>query len=639
MKETQDKMQELACRLEAFNAMTKEMRMRCDGQVESLNEASKALDAFLASLRKAELNILVAGSFNTGKSSFINALLRKKLLAESVVPCTSVRTVIRRGARRETVLIHRKDAVEEMSLDSFLSDMRYSAQDENEQMRFGRVARFEDIDYAEVIDDIPLLPSGFQIMDTPGLEDKSSATLMTLEAWEKSAVVIYVCSNRGLSQKDREILAENVSEGGKNLFVVINKCDQILDRDELAKLKKKVYFDLECIYKNEDGSVNEKLMQKRIFFVSSLKVLNEEPGASHSACAGFPLFEQALEDFLSSSECTEAVRAACSLRVQGVQKATEDVFSYLNSLYGPIGQIDKQIKTSQEKKEHLQHTMDSIHNSFVAFKSMFGEHVVSLYKDSFKACGGSWEVDLPQLQSKVSLGVGNYTAILRAALNPFIDKKEREQKIAVVLKPFGEVIGNYLSEDLARRFFSNCTVLEKDIEDFEKKMHIPKGELAAEIVSWTSQEVGTHTRQHSFLSGETMANLNAMITRDIVAILLVGVAFGGIGLIVMAVINWSANRKRDSRVEGILTTAKDSALQHIQTHAEATISSLKGQYDKAISSFEKKFLQKFEKEMIQCVSILHELKKERTRLQADVDVKCALIKRDVHVIRDFKVMG
>lgn len=647
-------MTELANQLNAFSDYAKKIQKECNNQVESMNDAIRSLDSFTSSLNNNELNILVAGTFNTGKSTFINALLGKKLLPESVVPCTSVRTIIRSGKQHEVVLVHKKDIIEEMSIEKFLSEMQYSAQDEDEQRHSGHVERFEKIDYAEIVDDIPLLPTGIQIMDTPGLDDKTPATMMTLDAWVRSSVIIYVCSNRGLSSSDRKILNDNVSKGGENLFVIINKCDQIVNNNDLSELKRKVHIDLKSVYQNEDGSVNDKLIQKRVFFLSSsnafdgrtCRYFNPEVGDWENISkkeseyliikSGFLSFEQILSEFLSSAECIDAIKSICLMRIQAVRSTTNDVLSWLSSSHAEsLKKIESEIKSINLKKNQLQNTINETHNKFTSFKVTFCEHIVSLYMSSLNSCGNTWDKDLPLLQNKVSLHFNNYTAILRAALNPFISKQERERKISVILKPFGDVIGDYLLEQIKNKISMNQGIVEKDIDRFEAEMQIQQGKLKSEIYS--SDSIMTEILQQNLLSDETMDKIKGMITRDIVTTLLVGVAFGGIGLIVMGIINWSVNRKRDSRVEGILTAAKNSALSYIQNNINLTVSALKSNYGDSIDNFERQYNKNTEQGLSQCNWELAQLMDKRKKTQNDFDSKSTSIKKYISTLYEFDI--
>lgn len=67
-------------------------------------ESSDSQTAFYSSITQLEqkdksglLNVAVAGEFNSGKSTFINALLRERLLKEAVMPTTAAATYIKRA--------------------------------------------------------------------------------------------------------------------------------------------------------------------------------------------------------------------------------------------------------------------------------------------------------------------------------------------------------------------------------------------------------------------------------------------------------------------------------------------------------------------------------------------------------------
>ena len=70
---------------------------------ESIN-STDSQSAFFNSISQLEqkdkngiLNVAVAGEFNSGKSTFINALLRERLLKEAVMPTTAAATYIKRA--------------------------------------------------------------------------------------------------------------------------------------------------------------------------------------------------------------------------------------------------------------------------------------------------------------------------------------------------------------------------------------------------------------------------------------------------------------------------------------------------------------------------------------------------------------
>lgn len=73
-------------------------------QLKSAKEHKQRLNALAARSKDGILRIAVIGEFNAGKSTFINALLRHRLLQEGALPTTASATYLRSGASRLTAV-------------------------------------------------------------------------------------------------------------------------------------------------------------------------------------------------------------------------------------------------------------------------------------------------------------------------------------------------------------------------------------------------------------------------------------------------------------------------------------------------------------------------------------------------------
>jgi small GTP-binding protein len=147
-------------------------------------------------LREAEAQlaelflIVIAGEFNSGKSSFINALVGERILPEGVTPTTDRINVLRYGEQPDSQL-----------LEDFLLLRTYPA---------------------------PLLGE-LNIVDTPG----TNAIIrrheeLTREYVPRSDLVLFVTSaDRPFTESERTFL-EHIREWGKKIILIINKVD-ILD--------------------------------------------------------------------------------------------------------------------------------------------------------------------------------------------------------------------------------------------------------------------------------------------------------------------------------------------------------------------------------------------------------------------------
>ncbi|TNF70468.1 MAG: dynamin [Acidobacteria bacterium] len=143
--------------------------------------------------------LVVVGEFNSGKSTFINALLGQPLLAEGVTPTTSKIHLISYGEKEERSLTEADLEMIEAPVD-FLREVR--------------------------------------IVDTPGtnaLERRHEA--ITEEFVPRSDLVLFVTSaDRPFTESERAFM-ERIREWGKKLVLVINKIDflrQDSDVDEVV---------------------------------------------------------------------------------------------------------------------------------------------------------------------------------------------------------------------------------------------------------------------------------------------------------------------------------------------------------------------------------------------------------------------
>jgi small GTP-binding protein len=154
------------------------------------------LDDTLAHLDELFL-LVIAGEFNSGKSSFINALLGDKVVAEGVTPTTDRITLLRYGAEPS-----------ELPLEEFLLQRSFPA---------------------DVLQRLT-------IVDTPG----TNAIIrqheeLTREFIPRSDLVLFVTSaDRPFTESERAFLAA-IQEWGKKIVIVLNKVD-LLEPSEVDQV-------------------------------------------------------------------------------------------------------------------------------------------------------------------------------------------------------------------------------------------------------------------------------------------------------------------------------------------------------------------------------------------------------------------
>lgn len=209
-----------------------------DGKI---NQSIRHLLTLRDRIEDSSSKVLVTGDLNAGKSTFCNALLRRKVLPEDQQPCTSIFCEVldakENGNLEEAHAVH-KDAV-------------YNRNDESTY----DVYKLEELD--KVVGDIEnytqckvyvkdirtidesLLNNGvvdISIIDAPGLNSDSIKTTAVFARQEEIDVVVFVVSAANhftLSAKD---FIWNAAHEKAYMFFVVNGFDNIRDKERCERM-------------------------------------------------------------------------------------------------------------------------------------------------------------------------------------------------------------------------------------------------------------------------------------------------------------------------------------------------------------------------------------------------------------------
>lgn len=563
--------------------------------------------------------VVVMGTFTSGKSTLINALLGSRILPESALPSTAILTFIQFGYDTDDVEIHYRDivnedgnvtkgAVEHISKENFMQTYHYDIADTEKLSQTGSIPRFKKVAYSIVRCSLPLVQYGVSIVDTPGLEDKDVATELALDIAAKAQAIIYVCGERGFAEADREYFEENFKGNPGNVFFILNKLDNITSDIQRKQALDRVRYDVKGCFVKADGSVDEALMSKRVFGLSSLLALDarrgmtfdedlqkdvplsEEKQTMKLQRSQFLPFEEALQEFLTTDErCLaqygKVFRTLLCTYNDAVEKVREDLAVY-----------EHEDNLTNEQKADCQRIINEIETGLSATEAAFDNCTLKLQntlalliRNAIDSVDSTWEMDLATLHEKIRFGMKDYLSLAVSNINVFKSKDERTEDMKRLLQPFSQIIAEHISDKIDRFMEANKTVLQNAIMEAEQNVNTN----LANVSNLFSQLGDTLTEMPEMGKQEDQDWLQAVISYcvgDASAIvkncagghtawlefirkavfngvwqwMVIQIVTGGWGVIICGLIEWlQIKNGKNEMVDRMLTDCKNAALKEI----------------------------------------------------------------------------
>lgn len=209
-----------------------------DGKI---SQSIKHLFSLRDRIEDTSSKVLVTGDLNAGKSTFCNALLRRKVLPEDQQPCTSLFCEVldarENGGVEEVHAIH-KDMVysrnDESTYDVYgLNDLEQIVVDNDKYMQCKVYVK----DVRAI--DQSLLNNGvvdIALIDAPGLNSDSVKTTAVFTRQEEIDVVVFVVSAANhFTMSSREFIM-NAAREKAYIFIVVNGFDNIRDTNRCQRM-------------------------------------------------------------------------------------------------------------------------------------------------------------------------------------------------------------------------------------------------------------------------------------------------------------------------------------------------------------------------------------------------------------------
>lgn len=260
--------------------------------MELLTEAGRQLN-------EDTLRVLVMGKFSSGKSTFLNALMGKKLLPAKPTPTTAVIGEIVYSETAEATLYPKKGyaggnkpfniKVEEIS-NYVVIDHTISQTDKKKV----------ETPFSKIVIKYPLsiCKNGIMFVDSPGLDDPTCHDAITKDYLPTADAILYCMnSSQAFSAADKKEIERLISLGYKSIIFVLTYYDVLLYNDEMNDTNQAE--DTKRHYINQLSKYTD-LGENGIFFVGSLPALNAKVNHKPELLirSNFPPFEKRLEEIL-----------------------------------------------------------------------------------------------------------------------------------------------------------------------------------------------------------------------------------------------------------------------------------------------------------------------------------------------------
>ena len=467
------------------------------------------------------LRVLVMGKFSSGKSTFLNALMGKKLLPAKPTPTTAVIGEISYGDTPEAIL-YPKD----MSSKPF----RISTDDLPKYIVIDHSGLKGDISktnpYKKLVIRYPLevCRHGIMFVDSPGLDDPTSHDTITQDYLPKADAIIY-CMNvqQAFSAGDKVEIERLQALGYKSMIFVLTYYDVLLYNDDLNDTDEARKT---CAHYLDKLSNYTDLGENGIFFVGSLPALNAKLNSNHELLkrSNFLPLEKRLKDILYNEK--------------GRMKLVKAIFSTRKANRKTINHLDDLISIANQDSQKLVASINTAQNDLNLAQSKSTEILSQFNKGASLLVQGAKDQGraffLMKILPKLSSWVNEFIPSDSQTISQWHPKSSTEAftigcinhvkaRIETDLADWSEkeLLNNYVIphlESLTKQQESNLASFEKDLKNIRAHLNL---DLDGDAIA-DENRAGYTNRILSAIGG-ALLNPASIVT---------GAAFGWKGLVV-----------------------------------------------------------------------------------------------------------
>ena len=494
-----------------------------------LNNVAKKIKDDMLALDYEKFTLVVVGEFSRGKSTFVNAMLGKKVLPSSKRPTTNIISKIV-YADKSTYEIFLKDGKSKnLTEEEFKNIKAQAEEDPSNIQRFKsfikREEDFSKIDYAIICQPLAFCQNGVEVVDTPGTNDLNVGRMeITYNYLNRAdAAVLLLNATQALTRSELDFLKERILGNQiKDIFVVINFKDELSPAEEV-KVKNYV----------RDNIRDLAEIEPKIFLVSSAQAL-----AYRAAKSGAKLTVREMMNFPQTFEetgFTEFETALAKYLDEEKGEAKLNKYAERTLLYTKTAENDIQLRL-----QSLLHSADEIKAELAAMQGKVGK-----IKRETAIVMGSMEQRLrlseAELKTYIDTAIKNMRlAALRAAdgYKEGMSKKDIEYMLDKAVTPLQKELFDHVNKTLNNSVKEELTVALNKLKSVWDDLQLEQKNLLIENFSNMSLEI----TGSSLNSKQTADNTKFLYAAG--AFLLAGLAgLGGVAVL-GAIFGWLFGRDK-----------------------------------------------------------------------------------------------
>ncbi len=404
--------------------------------ISKITSENSALKKAEQKLDEEQFNLVVVGQFKRGKSTFINALLSDTIVPSSILPLTSIVTIIQYSDSKRAVvkfLDNHDETIEVSEIEKYVTEKH----NPENKLQVKEVHVYHPSEY---------LKKGVRIIDTPGIGSifKHNTDVAYNFLPYCDAAVFLMSPDPPLGEAEIEFL-KNVKVYTEKFFFVLNKID-IVSEDELDEV---VEFNKNLL---KEYTESEDIKIYPISARIALKAkLNKDSNLLEMS--KMPQIEQALNKFIAKERMNIIATSVINALLRHINN---ELTSY--KLQQETQKLS--VESLKEKVEKFSKFIEGVKEEAEEYEYILDKRIDKIYKELDDEIEILKEKELPNLIEK---------------MQEYFREKSKE-------KMSTEEFENYMTQKMNEHIFQIFTSWRKEQSDIiSEKVEAVYNDLAKKI--------------------------------------------------------------------------------------------------------------------------------------------------------------